>query len=144
MGPYDPNDPNAAFPPMWAMADAPLQNAGPTQVQSTVAPGGMPMDITPGAQEYAENMAPGLEAQMPTDGTIGGGAPAADMSQTSQALLNNETQPADPSGGSMGLMGILGIANMAAGMGRQIYEALKPKPKPRINLRGGLNRNPYA
>jgi hypothetical protein len=43
--------------------------------------------------------------------------------------------------GGIGLTGVLGIANMAAGIGRQIYEGLKPKKRPPSSARG-MGGNP--
>lgn len=149
---YDPNNPFAQQPtllagpedPQMALAGGPIQQAGPTQAPSMVAPGGIPMELSPEAQAYSQ---PGLEAQMPTDGTIGGGRPAADMSGPAEALANNTTKPADDGEalfGGLGITGVLGIANMAAGMGRQIYEALKPKKKPRQQFARPPSGNPMG
>lgn len=84
--------------------------------------------------QFASPITPDREAmlaQMPPD----------EQMEAMASLSPQGPEPALSSG--IGLTGVLGIANMAAGIGRQVYEALKPGPRRPPPQMRTMTGNPF-
>lgn len=83
------------------------------------------------AAAYAPKPPPG--SNLPAEGhwrELAAMSPEQRDAATASYYQNQADPNAQQGGAPLGdLMGIMGIANMAAGIGRQVYEALRPGPK---------------